>query len=240
MKRFSRAWVAAAGVILSAPAGAAWVGQAEFGFSNTSGNTQTTVFNSKVDLSRTIERWRHNLFGEAYYAETDSVQNAERYLAGYKPSYFFTEKNYMFGMLRYDRDKFSLISSRFNEVIGYGRQVVNNDFHTLDAEIGGGARQTNYVPDPTTAGAKEDELLLFLGLKYMAKLSATTQFLETARVESTEENNFVESVSGLQMQVMGDLSAKVSYTIRYNSDITGARGDNMDTLTTVSLLYSFR
>lgn len=240
MKKFSRTWVAAAGVILSAPAGAAWVGQAEFGFSNTTGNTQTTVLNSKVDLDRAIERWRHNLFGEAYYAETDSVQSAERYLAGYKPSYFFTEKNYVFGMLRYDRDKFSLISSRFNEVIGYGRQVVNNDFHTLDTEIGAGARQTNYVPDPGTAGAKEDEFLLFLGLKYMAKLSATTRFFETARIESSSDNNFVESVTGLRMQVMGDLSAKVSYTIRYNSDITGARGENMDTLTTVSLLYSFK
>jgi len=240
MNNTSRALALAVGMALAGSADAAWVGSAEFGFSNTTGNTQTTIINSKADLNRTIDRWRHNLFGEAYYAENDSLKSAERYLAGYKPSYFFTEKNYVFGMLRYDRDKFALISSRFNEIVGYGRQVVNNDFHTLDAEIGGGARQTNYVPDPSTVGVKQDELLLFLGLKYNAKLTSTTQFLETARIESTQENNFVESLTGLQMQVMGNLSAKVSYTIRYNSDITGARGDNMDALTAVSLLYSFK
>src|SRR3569833_125762 len=151
MNNTSRALALAVGMALAGSADAAWVGSAEFGFSNTTGNTQTTIINSKADLNRTIDRWRHNLFGEAYYAENDSLKSAERYLAGYKPSYFFTEKNNVFGMLRYDRDKFAMLSSRFNEIVGYGRQVVKNELHTLDAELRGGARQTNYVPDPSSA-----------------------------------------------------------------------------------------
>lgn len=236
----SPALILAGGLALTGEAGAAWVGNAEFGFNSTSGNTQTMSANLKLDLNRTVGSWRHNLFSEVYYSENDSVKSAERYLAGYKPSYFFSEKNYVFGMLRYDRDRFALISSRWNEIVGYGRQILNNDVHTLDSEIGVGARQTNYVPDPSTADASEHDTILFLGLKYLAKISETTQFIENARVESSNDNTFVESDTGLQMQVMGNLSAKVSYTVRYNSDITGARGDNTDTLTGVSLLYAFK
>lgn len=222
------------------PACAAWTGNAEFGFSNTTGNTQTTTANLKVDLERRTGNLRHNLFGEGFYSENDSVKNAERYLAGYKPSYFFTEKNYLFGMLRYDRDRFNLISSRFNEVLGYGRQVINNAFHTLDGEVGLGARQTTYVSNPSTQNVQEHDYILFLGLKYTGKISESTQFFETARIEGSEENTFVESLTGLQFHVIGNLSAKVSYTLRYNSNITGARGDNMDTLTSIGLLYAFQ
>src|SRR3569832_2475640 len=166
MNNTSRALALAVGMALAGSADAAWVGSAEFGFSNTTGNTQTTIINSKADLNRTIDRKHHKHNSEAKKTENETHKSAKRYLAGYKPSYFFTEKNYVFGMLRYDRDNFALICSRFNEIVGYGRQVVNNDFHSLDAEIGGGARQSNYVPDPSTVGVKQDELLLFLGLKY--------------------------------------------------------------------------
>ena len=239
-KKLTCAIALAGGLAMTGQAGAAWTGNAEFGFSNTTGNTQTTTANLKLDLDRTVGRLRHNLFGESFYAESDGIKSAERYLAGYKPSYFFTEKNYLFGILRYDRDKFSLISSRFNEVLGYGRQVLNNDFHTLDGEIGLGARQTIYVADRSTADARRYDYILFLGLKYSGKISDSTQFFETARIEGSEENTFVESVTGLQFQVIGNISTKISYTTRYNSDITGARGDNMDTLTSIGLLYSFK
>lgn len=240
MKKTSRAMILMAGAGLAGPAGAAWIGQAEFGFSNTTGNTQTTTVNAKVDLDRTIGQLRHNLFGDTYYAQNAGVKSAERYLAGYKPSYFFTEKNYLFGMLRYDRDKFSFISGRFNEVVGYGRELLNNDFNTLDTEIGAGARDTNYVSDPSTRGLPRHDYILFLSLKYNANLTKTTTFLETARIEASEVNNFVQSETGFTMQVIGNLSTKVSYTMRYNSNITGARGQNIDTLTSVNLIYSFQ
>jgi len=240
MKKNILALTLAVGAAMAGPAGAQWTGNAEFGFSNTTGNTETSTANLKVDLNHVVGSWRHNLFGESFYSDNNSIKSAERYMAGYKPSYFFSEKNYMFGILRYDQDRFAFINSRFNEVLGYGRQVFNTRIHVLDGEIGLGARQTDYVSDPSTADLKENNVFLFLGLKYNGKISETTQFLETARVESSYENTFVESDSAFQFHVIGNLSAKVSYTVRYNSDITGARGTNTDTLTGVNLLYSFK
>src|SRR3569832_1164834 len=163
MKKNILALPLAAGAAMAGPAGAQWTGNAEFGFSNTTGNTETSTANLKVDLNHVVGSWRHNLFGESIYSDNNSIKSAERYMAGYKPSYFFSEKNYMFGILRYDQDRFAFINSRFNEVLGYGRQVYNTRIHVLDGEIGLGARQTDYVSDPSTADLIEINVFLWRG-----------------------------------------------------------------------------
>src|SRR3569623_1679705 len=171
MKKNILALTLAVGAAMAGPAGAQWTGNAEIGFSNTTGNTETSTANLKVDLNHVVGSWRHNLFGESFYSDNNSIKSAERYMAGYKHSYFLSEKNYMFCILRYDQDRFAFINSRFNEVLGYGRQVFNTRILVIDGEIGFCERQTDYVYDPSTADLKENNVFLFLWLKYNVKIS---------------------------------------------------------------------
>lgn len=224
---------------MSGTADAAWKGEAELGINSSSGNTEATVVNGRINADHEALRWLHNVFAETYYAEDQGTQTAERYALGYRPRYFLTDKDYAFGILRYDQDQFSAIDSRFTEVVGYGRRLLDTAAHKLEAEIGVGARQTQYVESPDTVGLAENEALGFLGGKYEGQLTEHSKLSETLRVEFGEENTFIESVTGLTMVVIGNLSSKITYTVRHNSDIVGARGENTDTLTGVNLLYSF-
>ena len=129
---------------------AEWTGDAELGLSISGGNTENTTANAKLDIDSARNSWRHNIFADAYYAEDDDAKTAERYAVGYKPRYFMTDKDYVFAILRYDQDKFAFIDSRTTEVVGYGRQFISTPKHYLDGEIGLGARQTEYINDPST------------------------------------------------------------------------------------------
>lgn len=215
----------------------AWTGEAELGVVLASGNTDTTTANGKLDMDYAAGTWRHNIFADAYYASDDDEKTAERYALGYKPKYFFTDKDYVFGLLRYDSDEFADIDHRTTEVVGYGRQLISTDVHYLEAEIGAGARQSDYIVNADNLD--ENEGIVYLGGKYTGRISSSARFLETLRVEVGNENTFVESITGLQLAIAGNLSAKVSYTVRHNTDVVGAKGEHTDTITGVNLVYGF-
>ncbi len=231
--------LAALAAIVAMPAIAAdgWAGSAELGFSNTTGNSKDRTLNARLDIDYAQDRWRHNFFGDVYYAEADSNKTAERYVLGYKPSYFLTDRDYVFGTVRYDRDKFADIKHRWTEVIGYGRQLINTPDAYLEAEIGAGARQTDYVLNPNNLDTSE--AILYTGGRFTYRISDSARFLQTLRIEWGKDNTYTESVTGVQLRVTNAVSAKVTHTIRHNSDIVGVRGKKTDQITGVNLVYSF-
>lgn len=224
---------------LASPMAIAWTGDVELGYSRTDGNTKTTTTNAKLDMDHAVDKWRHTIFGDAYYSKDNTVKTAERYALAYKPKYFMDKQNYVFGLVRYDQDKFSFIDQRTTEVVGVGRQFINNPVHYLDGEIGAGARQTDYVVDPTTTTLDDNETIVYIGGKYTGKISDNARFTQNLRVEFGEENTYTESISALGLSIVGNLSAKLSYTVRHNSDVKGVLGDNTDSLMGVNLVYSY-
>ena len=224
---------------LASPMANAVTGDAELGYSRTDGNTETTTTNAKIDMDHAMDKWRHNLFGDAYYSKNNGVKTAERFALAYKAKYFMSKQNYVFGLLRYDQDEFAFIDQRTTEVLGVGRQFINTPVHYLDAEVGVGARQTDYTVDPATATLDDSEDIVFLGGKYTGKISDNARFSQNLRVEIGGENTYTESITALGMSIAGNLSARVSYTVRHNSDVVGLLGDNTDTLTGLNLVYSY-
>jgi len=216
-----------------------WAGEAELGISSSGGNTDNTLVNTKIDFDLVKKRWRHNIFGHFYYAENNGKGTAENCDIGYKPRYFMTDQDYLFAFLRYDQDKFASIDHRTTGVAGYGRQFISIEKHLLDVELGLGARETIYLPSPSTADLNNNEIVYFLGGKYIGRISNTARFFETVRVEAAQDNSYIESITGLGLSITGSLSAKISYTVRYNTDVTGDKGKKIDTLTGVNLVYSF-
>src|SRR5690625_7301922 len=74
--------------------------------------------------------------------------NAERYTASYKSGYNISDKSYLFGALRYDKDKFSSLDYQASLSAGYGVQGLDDDIHSLLFEIGPGVRPAVRA-DPT-------------------------------------------------------------------------------------------
>ena len=73
----------------------AWEGTGEFGFVNTTGNTETVAMNAKLNFVRTGKRWRHRFSGTALMTSEDGKRDNERYTMEVQSDHKFNEKSWL-------------------------------------------------------------------------------------------------------------------------------------------------
>lgn len=210
-----------------------WNGQADVGYLASSGNTDTSNLNAKLILEYLTGRWKHIGNISAVGATDSGATTAERYQAGYKAEYSFSESDYLFALVSYDKDRFSGLDQRTTEAAGYGRRLIHTDTHLLDIEAGLGATQIERED-----GTEEDDIIARLAGSYAWKISETASFSQTLAVESGESNTYAEAASTLKASLNDHLALSLGYTVKRNSEVPVGR-ENTDTYTSVSLSYSF-
>ncbi|MDH3410022.1 MAG: DUF481 domain-containing protein, partial [Gammaproteobacteria bacterium] len=131
-----------------------WAGKATLGYLATSGNTENSNLNSGFEISYSASEWKHLFGAAAIFATQDDATTAEAYEAAWKSERSFSESNYLFGQLNWRKDRFSGYDTQFSQTVGYGRRLIDTDRHKLNAEIGGGARQSDLAD-----GTEESETI---------------------------------------------------------------------------------
>jgi putative salt-induced outer membrane protein len=222
----------------SAPAAAAepespWSGKVSLGYLSTSGNTDTTTYKTAFEVAYEKNKWKHQLSGGANGAEDTDVATAESYQMAWKTDYSFTERDYVYGLINWNKDRFSGVTEQLSESIGYGRRVIESPSHILNLEIGAGNRDADLSNDTSESGA-----IVRGGLDYTWLFSETSGFSQKLNVETGSDNTYIESISELRARLVGDLAIVLSYTVRDNSDVPMGNV-NTDKLTAVSIEYAF-
>lgn len=210
-----------------------WSGSAALGILATSGNSDTTSSNASLAMTYDLTDWHHEAQLLASGADTDGVSTAERYKASYKAKRDFTEHDYVFGLLGYEKDKFSGYDQQTTQAIGYGRRILDQDNQVLNLEAGAGFKQSD-LRDGTT----EDGAIFRVGGDYLWKFSQTGQFTQVIGIEQGSDNTFLESVSAIKARLMEQMSLVLSFTLKSNSDVP-AGSEKTDTFTAISLEYGF-
>jgi putative salt-induced outer membrane protein len=210
-----------------------WSGKATLGYLATSGNTENSTLNTGFEVGYTKGKWDHLLTAKAINASEDNVTTAESYAVGWKSQRNLTEHDFMFGRLNWIEDAFGGYATQFSQTVGYGRRLINTDKHKLNAEIGGGARQSE-LQDGTSA----NETVLRGGLYYKWHFSETAEFRQDLTAEGGELNTLVISVTELSAQLVGNLALVASYTVKHNTDVPPTT-EKTDTYTALSLEYAF-
>lgn len=213
-------------------------GDTEFNFSDASGNTDVRTLAVRADLDYEVGRWRHTVFGDAYQSEHDARETADRYALGYKPHFFMSREWYGFGLLRYDVDMFAGTESQTTAVVGIGREFKPSPNAALGLEFGVGGRSAEYAAI-LRRDLDEGDFITFAGGNLDIDLSDTASLTQDVRVESGEQTTFVDSVTGVNLAVTGALRARISYTVRHNTEFAGVRGTHTDKVLAVGLLFSF-
>ena len=140
---------------------------------------------------------------------------------------------FLFGRLDWRKDRFSSITEQFSQSVGYGRRLIDTDKHSLNGEVGIGARQSDL-----SDGTDESDTIYTGRLTYAWQISDTASFGQSLLLEAGSSNTFTESVTELKARLVGGLALVASYTIRNNSD--GLPGtEKTDTRTAISLEYAF-
>ena len=210
-----------------------WSGTVTLGYLATSGNTESSSLNTGFEVGYTTGKWFHRLKGKAVNSTQDEETIAEAFELGWKTEYSFSEFNYAFGRVDWRKDRFSGYDHQISETVGYGRRIIDSERHTLNAEIGAGARQSE-----TQFGDSESDIIVRGAADYTWRFSETAEFLQELSLESGETNTYLESVTALKATLIGDLALVASYTIKNNSEVPVGT-EKTDTFTALSLEYAF-
>lgn len=210
-----------------------WSGKASLGYLGTSGNTETTNMSGAFEVEYALERWKHHFDAATIKASEDNDTTAEAYTAGWKSEWTMSDINFLYGRLDWRKDRFSGYDEQFSQTVGYGHRLIDNETHSLNGEVGIGARQSELA-----TGENESETIVTGGLYYKWTFSETAEFTQDLLVEAGDENTFLQSKTAISATLVGDLALVASYTIRSNSDVPLGT-EKTDTFTALSIEYAF-
>ncbi len=229
--------ILATALMTSGIASAEWKGEVELGYVKTGGNTDTSSLNTKAAAEQESEKWRHTLKAGALKNATDGKTTAERYFTTGQTNYKFTKSSYLFGFLGYEKDPFSGYDYRATINIGYGNNVINNDAVNLALEIAPGTRQSKV----TLTREIENEFTVTGVANFLWNISKTTKFNQDLTVSVGNKNvggTVTRSLTSLTSHVAGNLSTKISYSLRHASVVPTGK-QKSDDIISVALLYNF-
>jgi putative salt-induced outer membrane protein len=211
-----------------------WRGQAKLGFSAASGNSDTANFNAGVLAVYNAWPWRHTLNLTGNVSESNNERTTERYGGAYKLDWFFRRRTFAFLFLGADHDKFADIDLRYSGVLGLGHQLLHSDNHSLVAELGVGARQTEYISDLDD----QTDTVGHFSLQYVGKFGDNVNIVQDVLVQAGSNNTYTESVTALQVALTELLALSVSFTVSNNSD-TPPGIESTDTFTAINLVATY-
>jgi putative salt-induced outer membrane protein len=212
-----------------------WEGLGEFGFVNTTGNTESTALNMKLNFTYNAERWRHRFLATALMTSEDGIQDNERYTAEIQSDRHLNEKSWIFGVLRWDADKFGSYDPQVSLTAGYGRQLMKSEKHEMKGEIGAGYKKLEErVSDISTS-----EAIVRILLEDSWQVFKTTRWDNRLLVETGSSNTFTQFDTGLAVSMTEAFAVKLGWQMRNNSKIPPDDEHNTDTVTSINLVYNF-
>lgn len=212
-----------------------WTGKGELGLAVAKGNTDNETFVGKIDMGYTDTKWKYAFGAAAQYAKDDGVESARRYEVYGTSGFRLSERSYIYGALRNERDNFASYEYQWTAAVGYGYEAIRSDRQHLTFEIGPGYRWAKDQGVQVHHNGAIGRGLVDWGLK----LTPTTSLVDTLLVESGSDNTFAKNLFGVQVAMSQTLALKAGLETRYNSDVDyGTK--NTDNLTTVNIVYNFK
>ena len=220
------------------PPMANWAGNAELGFIQTSGNSDTQSFNGKFNISRELQPLKTGFKFEALTSEESGDQSKEKYYSEFKIDYSLGEFDYFTSQLSYEDDRFNGYQYQSTLSVGYGYRAWHDQLGKLDLEVGPGYRR-NALESRNDKGEKvEEDAVGRFALNLEVKLSDSATFTEVFTVEGGESNVVYKSDMGLQSTLIGALAMKINYQVKH-TDTVPEGTKNTDSLVGVTLVYNF-
>jgi putative salt-induced outer membrane protein len=212
-----------------------WTGNGEFGLVNTTGNTESFALNMRLEFIKTTETWRHRFAATSLVTTEDGDQDNERYTAEIQSDRKLGEKSYLFGVYRYDADRFGAYDPQQTATAGYGRELMKSEKHELKGEIGAGYRNLK----ETVSGDSSSEVIVRLLLDDTWQVFKSSVWTNRLLIETGADNTFTQFNTGLAVSMTDKFAVKLGFEIRNNSKVPPGDSENTDTITTMNLVYNF-
>jgi putative salt-induced outer membrane protein len=224
-----------------------WFGKGQFGFLNSSGNSQAEAINANLDMSLIEGRFKNEATLTGLYGKNSGITAAERWVAGWQTNYAITDDLFSFGALRYEHDLFDGFQYQASGTLGMGYKLINTGSAKLSVQAGAGYRSLRpeelvknaagaviqRIPGPSTGNA-----IVTAGADYSQALTATTTLSDKFLLESGSDNTMLHDEIALAVKVSTKLALSVGYAVNDNTK-PGPGLKKLDTITTINLVYAF-
>jgi len=214
-----------------------------FGFANTSGNTDTSNMNGKYNLSMTTAGYDNKELkvafdAGAFYSESNSVRDNEEYTANLGLEQFVTNDWLGYASLGWLKNKFRNYDNKFAIGTGVGRELYRDEHQSLKAKLGVAYNVEDYSNNQDT----EEFGSLNEYLEYNNKLNKVSNlYVKLGSLQNFDDfsNDYEASlVAGLNFAVADNISITIEEEISY--DNKPAEGfDDTDTKSIVRVGYNF-
>ncbi|MGK0404909.1 MAG: putative salt-induced outer membrane protein [Oleispira sp.] len=221
-----------------APADTAWSGNAELGFIQTSGNSDTQSFNGKFNLERQLEPVTTSLNLEVLTSEEDGDSSKERYNAEIEHDYSLGERSYVASVLAYEDDRFNGYQYQSSLSVGYGYHAWADEQGELDLEVGPGYRRSALEERNEGGNKIEEEAIARASLNLLVNIGESAKFTEKFTVEGGDSKIVYKSDMGIQSTLIGQLAMKINYQVKHTTEVPEDK-KKTDSLVGVTLVYSF-
>jgi putative salt-induced outer membrane protein len=210
-----------------------WTGRGEIGASRSSGNVDNLGIYASLNLAREGVSWRHAVRASAEVQETNGVRTQERLLFAYEPRYKVSDRLSAYGLLQAERDPLLGYDARYSGSLGLGYALVKARRLTVDVQGGPALRYAQLTDD----GAQLD-ISGRAALDARLQLRPGVTLTQNATAFLDSQSNTFTSATGLETQLIGALTARVSYNVQHESDPAVGRVAT-DTQSRVTFVYAF-
>lgn len=211
-----------------------WSGNAELGFIDTSGNTDTRSTNGAFELKHTGEHWDTSLKLSALTSKEQGITSKEKYNAAVKFDRNLSERSYLAIDATQERDRFNGFEYQSTLSVGYGYRAIKEDKMNLALEAAPGFRRDKLKD----SGTISEDPILRLAANFDWEISEGVSFIEEFTADIGEDNATYKSETGLKSNIIGALATKITYKIKYVDDVPDDK-ENTDRELGITLVYSF-
>lgn len=208
------------------------------------GNTDTSDFDASVDAEYAQGRWDYLGFARASFTATDGDTTSERYMLGTEARYALSIRDILFATLRYEFSAFGVNRNMITEAVGYGRILLNTPKQKWLVQGGPGGRHRN--ENRSRHDYFFNEFIAYMSTSFQQALNEQVTFNQIFIAElplivegGDSYDAFVSSETSLRTNIIGNLASKIGFTVEYNSNVNPGQ-ENIDTITTINLIYSFK
>jgi putative salt-induced outer membrane protein len=226
-----------------------WKVDVDLGIINTSGNTETTSVQAKIDAKQTLNRWENQyilsgLYKKDQVTDANGVKSdettAEKYFVSGKTAYLLgVEKSYIYGYASHTHDEFGAYHRYTTVSLGYGDWIISGPTLTWFAEAGPGYQRGEKPLNTVPVTYSIEEGVIFRGASELIwKFSPTAEFKQLLSVEAGEDNTRTISETSVAASITTAMKMKVGINVASDSQVAADK-KHTDTTTFVNLVYSF-
>lgn len=230
-----------------------WDIEVDLGAIATSGNTETTSVQIKLDVKQNLEKWENQYILSSLFKEDEVVaddgtksteKTAEKYFGSAKFAYLIgVEQSYLFGFGSHTRDEFGAYRTYNTLAFGYGDWLYSSTNLNWFIEAGPGYFEGDKVtqsddPDVPDTITEESGAILRAATALEWKVTSTATFKQMISVESGSDNTRTQSETSLSTTITDSMKMKVGFTLANDTEVALGK-EKTDTTTFVNLVYNF-